>query len=162
MVWRAWGRKRTSVNTVIKYTYSLHRCSDGCTAHVNSLMKNRPVWPNIHRLMQFLRSATACGLEKRPGCKCCKNKNRSVARCRHETVSIYISFFFLPPLPNKRQNRKLSGSLLSTVNFYFYPASSYPTGRRCLRLFSSREPAHSEYQLNVSVSAAVSRRDTSP
>ena len=107
-------------NTVITYTYSLHRCGDGCTAHVNSLVKNRPVWPNIHRLMQFLRSATACGLKKRPGCKCCKNKNRSVARYRHKTASVYILFIFLPPLPDKRQNRKLSGSLLSTVNFSFF------------------------------------------
>lgn len=90
MVWRE--ENALQFNTVIKYTYSLHRCSDGFTAHVNSLVKNRPVWPNIHRLMQFLRSATACGLEKRPGCKCCKNKNHSVARFRHETASVIFNF----------------------------------------------------------------------
>lgn len=117
------GRKRTSVNTVIKYTYSLHRCGDGCTAHVNSLMKNRPLWPNIHRLMQFLRSPTACGLEKRPGCKCCKKaSNRNTACCRHVMARIFINIFFnyhyycyfiptLPPTsphppPNKKAKQK--------------------------------------------------------
>lgn len=79
------GRKRTSVNTVIKYTYSLHNGSDGRTAHVKRLVKSRPVWPNIHRLMQFLRSATACGLEKRPGCKCCINKTSKILY-RHEAM----------------------------------------------------------------------------
>lgn len=147
---------------MIKYTYSLHRCINGCTAHVNSLMKNRPVWPNIHRLMQFLRSATACGLEKRPGCKCCKNTTCSIER--HMTG--YVNILFLSPLPNKRQKREKKAKWQFTLNckpfFFIYPASSYPTGRRCLHLFSSREPAHSEYQLNVSISAAVSRRDTSP
>lgn len=159
MVWRAQGRKRTSVNTVIKYTYSLHRCSDGCTAHEEqaSMAKHPPfdavpalsngVWVREKAWVQMLQ----------------KQNNRSIALYRHETVSAHILVLFLPPFPDKRQNRKLSGSLLSTVNFFFfYPASSYPTGRRCLRLVSSREPAHSEYQLNVSVSAAVSRRDTSP
>ena len=67
MVWRARGhRKRTWVNTVIKYTCGLRgrvaRETSGQYGQTSTVL--------------MLRSANSTWFKKRPGCKCCKKKRK--------------------------------------------------------------------------------------